>query len=137
MKKETLKKFKKLFEVQRNTIQGNHSSIICDDFRICPEDRYDEVDQARADIEQTIRMQLKNREAAHMQKIDEALRRIEEGTFGLCEECDEDIELKRLEARPTATLCVACKEDQERREILTVTKASQGNRSVDRRRFLI
>jgi DnaK suppressor protein len=135
MKKETLKKFKKLFDAQKNVIQGQNS-IICDDFRISPDDRYDEVDQARADIEQAIRMQLKNRETAHLKKVDEALRRIENGTFGLCEECDEDIELKRLEARPTATLCVGCKEDQERREILTVSKANQSVRSMDRRRFL-
>ena len=136
MKKDQLRKFKKLFETQRNAIQVNHNSIICEDFRICPEDRYDEADQARADIEQAIRMQLKNREAAHIKRIEDALRRIEEGSFGLCEECDEDIELKRLEARPTATLCVACKEDQERREILTASKASQTFRSQDRRRFL-
>ncbi len=135
MKKDTLRKFKKLFEAQRNAIQGNNS-IICDDFQICPEDRYDEADQARADIEQALRMQLKNRETAHMKKVEDALRRIEEGNFGLCEECDEDIELKRLEARPTATLCVACKEDQERREILTASKATQNYRSPDRRRSL-
>ena len=127
MKKETLKKFKKLFEAQRKAIQGNHNSIICDDFRISPDDRYDEVDQARADIEQAIRMQLKNRETAHMKKVEEALRRIEDGSYGLCEECDEDIELKRLEARPTATLCVACKEDQERSE-KALSRSSRWNR---------
>lgn len=136
MKKDTLKKFKKIFETQRNAIQGNHNSIICEDFLSCPDDRYDEADQARADIEQAIRMQLKNRETAHMKRVEEALRRIEDGTFGLCEECDEDIEIKRLEARPTATLCVACKEDQERREILTASRVNHGFRPAERRRFL-
>ena len=63
-----------------------------------------------------MRMRLRNRESLLIKKIDEALVRIEEGTFGLCEACEEDIEIKRLEARPTATLCISCKEDQERME---------------------
>jgi DnaK suppressor protein len=63
-----------------------------------------------------MRMRLRNREALFLRKIDEALRRIADGSFGECEECGDDIELKRLEARPTATMCVACKEEAERRE---------------------
>jgi DnaK suppressor protein len=64
-------------------------------------------------------MRLLNRETLYIKKLDEALRRIEEGTFGECDDCGEDIEIRRLEARPTATLCVSCKEEQERKEILT------------------
>jgi len=119
MKKDTIRKFKRLFEMQRDALLLNNRSIICEEFKVCPDDRYDEVDQATTDIEQSMRMRLKNREALYMKKIDEALRRIDEGTFGQCEECDEDIEVKRLEARPTATLCVFCKEEQEKQEILT------------------
>ena len=51
--------------------------------------------------------------------VREALKRIDEGTFGECEECGEDIGQNRLLARPTATLCVSCKEEQERKEVLT------------------
>ena len=45
-----------------------------------------------------------------------ALKKIDEGSFGVCEECGEEISVKRLEARPETTLCIRCKEDQERME---------------------
>ena len=118
MNKERLKKFKKLFEAQRKSILFN-DRIIREDFGVCSDDRYDELDQATTDIEQSMRMRLRNRESLYIKKIEEAFKRIEEGTFGECDECGEDIELRRLEARPTATLCVSCKEEEERKEVLT------------------
>lgn len=118
MKEENLQKFKKVFEAQRRSLLFN-DKVIREDFSVCADDRYDEVDQATTDVEQSMRMRLRNRETLYLRKVEEALRRIEEGTFGDCEECGEEIEFRRLEARPTATLCVACKEEQERREILT------------------
>jgi DnaK suppressor protein len=51
-----------------------------------------------------------------LQKIDHALEKIKEGTFGVCEQCGEPISMKRLEARLETTLCIRCKEDQERIE---------------------
>lgn len=118
MRKDTLKKFKKIFEAQRNGVLFNNR-VVREDFSVNSDDRYDEIDQATTDIEQAMRMRLCNREVLYIKKVDEALRRIEEGTFGLCDECGEDIELRRLEARPTATLCVGCKEEQERKESFT------------------
>jgi len=70
-------------------------------------------------MEQSRRRRLCNRETLYLKKVEDALRRIEEGSFGLCDICEEDIGLKRLEARPTANLCVSCKEDQERKEVHT------------------
>ena len=118
MKKENEIQFRKVFQAQRAAILFN-DRVLREDFSVCPDDRYDEIDQATTDIEQAMRMRLRNREILYIKKIEEALKRIEEGTFGECEECGEDIELRRLEARPTATLCVSCKEEEERREILT------------------
>jgi DnaK suppressor protein len=120
MNKEQLKKFKKIFEKQRAGLLYN-DKIVREDFSVNVDDRYDEVDQATADVEQSMRLRLRNREAFYMKKLEEALARIEEGTFGECEECGEDIEIRRLEARPTATLCVSCKEEQERKEVLTAS----------------
>jgi len=118
MRKDLLKKFKKLFEEQRrNALFSN--KVIHEDFGVNPDDRPDEVDQAATDIEQSMRMRLCNREVLFIKKIDEALKRIEDGVFGDCDECDDSIGEQRLRARPTATLCVACKEEQERREGLT------------------
>lgn len=118
MNKTTLKKFKKIFEAQKSGMLFN-DRIVREDFSVNSDDRYDEIDQAATDIEQSMRMRLCNREILYIKKVNEALKRIEDGTFGECEDCGEDIELKRLEARPTATLCVSCKEEQERREVLT------------------
>lgn len=120
MRKEKIAKFKKLFESQKKSILFN-DRVLRDDFSVCEDDRYDEVDQATTDVEQSMRMRLRNRELLYIKKINEALQRIEEGDFGECEECGEDIEVRRLEARPTATLCVSCKEEQERKEILTAS----------------
>src|ERR1700760_3264090 len=115
MKKETIRKFKRIFEAQRGQILFN-DRVLREDFSVCEDDRYDEIDQATTDIEQSMRMRLRNRESLYLKKVEEALQRIEEGTFGECNSCGEDIELRRLEARPTATLCVGCKEEQERQE---------------------
>ncbi|MBY0470202.1 TraR/DksA family transcriptional regulator [bacterium] len=118
MRKDVLRKFQKIFEAQRKTILFN-DRVIREDFSVNHDDRFDEIDQATTDVEQAMRMRLCNREILYLKKVDEALKRIEDGTFGECTECGEDIEVRRLEARPTANLCVGCKEDQERREILT------------------
>ena len=118
MKQTTLKKFKKVFEAQKKGLLFN-TQVIREDFSVNSDDRYDEIDQAATDIEQAMRMRLSNREALYIKKVEEALKRIDDGTFGECDECGEDIELRRLEARPTATLCVACKEEQERKELIS------------------
>jgi len=123
MKKEQLKKFKKLLEEQKSNILFN-DKVIREDFNLSQDDRYDEVDQASAELDQGMRMRFRNRERFLIKKIDEALARIEDGTFGECESCGCEIGINRLLARPTATLCVECKEEQERIE----------NSSVDGRR---
>ena len=120
MRKETVKKFKRIFEAQRQSILFN-DRVVREDFSVNTDDRFDELDQASTDIEQSMRMRLCNREVLYIKKVDEALKRIDDGCFGECDECGEDIELKRLEARPTATLCVSCKEDQERKETMNAS----------------
>ena len=118
MRKESMKRFKKMFEAEKQKLLFN-DRILREDFSVNADDRYDELDQATTDVEQSMRMRLCNRETLYLKKVDEALKRIEEGTFGECFECGEQIELKRLQARPTATHCVSCKEEQERKEIHT------------------
>lgn len=118
MRKTAIKKFKRIFEQRRNEILFN-DKILREDFLVNSDDRYDELDQASSDVEQSMRMRLRNRERLYLKKIHEALQRIEDGIFGLCGTCEEPIEVRRLEARPTATLCVGCKESEERNEIVT------------------
>ncbi|WP_126445557.1 RNA polymerase-binding protein DksA [Sulfuricystis multivorans] len=72
----------------------------------------------RASQESDIALELRNRDRERklIKKIDESLARIESGEYGYCEACGVEIGIKRLEARPTATLCIDCKEIEERRE---------------------
>ena len=80
------------------------------------DDLPDEMDLASSEYLHSFTFRLRGREKVFLQKIDHALEKIKEGTFGVCEQCGEPISLKRLEARLETTLCIRCKEDQERIE---------------------
>ena len=112
MRKTDLVRFKKIFIEQRQQLLMNFT-VLDEQLMVSPEDK-DEVDQANAVVEQNIRMQLKNRETFTLRKVTEALKKIDDGTYGECDSCGEQIELRRLQARPTATLCIACKEEEEK-----------------------
>jgi len=112
---EMNRKFKAVFEAEKERIllSGKQARA---DFAIQPEELMDEVDFTSFELESQMKMRLRSRETLYLKKIEEALDRIQAGTFGECEKCEESIEYKRLEARPTTTLCVSCKEDEERLE---------------------
>lgn len=76
----------------------------------------DPNDRATIESGRSFELRIRDRERKLLNKINEALVRIDEGTFGICEECDEEIGLKRLEARPVTTLCIDCKTAQETQE---------------------
>jgi DnaK suppressor protein len=76
----------------------------------------DLVDRASSETDKAIELRARDRQRKLISKIDEALARIDDGTYGYCEETGEPISLKRLEARPTATLSVEAQERHERRE---------------------
>jgi len=75
-------------------------------------------DQASAEMDRNFMLRLRGREQRLLKKIETALERIEAGTFGICEVCGEEIDIKRLQARPVASLCIACKTEQEEEEKL-------------------
>ena len=76
----------------------------------------DELDRALTEEENRLRLRIADRESKLLPKIDEALKRIEEGEYGWCEETGEPIGIERLLLRPTATLCAEAKARQERLE---------------------
>ena len=76
----------------------------------------DIVDQASSYTEKNVEMRAINRQIKLISKIDSALKRIKDGTYGFCEETGEPIGLKRLMARPVATLCIAAQEKHEKEE---------------------
>jgi DnaK suppressor protein len=76
----------------------------------------DLADRASTETERSLELRTRDRQRKLISKIDAALRRIEEGTYGYCEETGEPISLKRLDARPIATLSIEAQERHERRE---------------------
>jgi DnaK suppressor protein len=76
----------------------------------------DLADRASAESDRSLELKTRDRERKLVGKIDEALERIEDGSYGFCEETGEHIDLKRLEARPIATLSIEAQERHERRE---------------------
>ena len=80
------------------------------------ENHPDLVDRASSESDRALELRTRDRQRKLISKIDAALQRIDEGTYGYCEETGEPISLKRLEARPIATLSVEAQERHERRE---------------------
>ena len=76
----------------------------------------DPTDRASLESNRNAMLRIRDRERKLIAKIDEALQRIADGTYGLCEACDGPIGLERLRARPVTTLCFDCKSDQEAQE---------------------
>ena len=76
----------------------------------------DIADRASAETDRAVELRTRDRERKLVQKIDEALMRIKNGSYGYCEETEEPIGLRRLEARPIATLSLEAQERHERRE---------------------
>jgi DnaK suppressor protein len=79
----------------------------------------DPNDRATLESDRNFVLRIRDRERKLIAKIEQALERVEKGTFGICDECGEDISEGRLKARPVTTLCIKCKEEQEQREKAT------------------
>ena len=107
--------FKKKLLAWKNEIIKSNSKILFvnEDQEISSPDI---VDQASSQTEKTIEMRTINRQRKLLTKIDKAIKRIDENTYGYCEETEEPIGLKRLDARPIATLSLEAQERHERME---------------------
>jgi len=73
----------------------------------------DQTDRAALEADRNFMLRIRDREAKLIKKIREALERIENDTYGICESCGEDISIKRLKARPVTTQCIDCKSKEE------------------------
>lgn len=116
MTKGDLEHFRQVLEDKRLALVKNAQESLEQDMTLDTNEMPDEVDLASSEYIQSFALRLRGRERNFLDKIEKALRKIDEGEFGTCEECDEPIGRKRLEARPETTLCIRCKEDQERNE---------------------
>jgi len=112
--KRDLQAFKKELETRRKEVLVNAQKTLSEEATFDTDDLPDETDLASSEYQQSLVFRLRDREKFMLEKIDRALERIDNGTFGVCESCNEDISVKRLQARPITTLCIRCKEEQER-----------------------
>ena len=116
LKKKDLKRFRDILLAKKKEILRNAQRTLNEDMTLDSDDLPDEMDLASSEYLHSFTFRLRGREKVFLQKIDHALEKIKDGSFGVCEQCDEPISIKRLEARLETTLCIRCKEDQERIE---------------------
>ena len=116
MKKRDVEKFKKILLQQKEDLLKNARKTLSGDIHLDPDDFPDEIDTASSEMNLAFQGRLRERERGLISKINQALGKIEEGVYGECESCGEQISLKRIQARPVAELCIDCKAEQEQLE---------------------
>lgn len=115
MKKEQLEYFKNLFTQRINELlseAGKTVSEMTDKNESFP----DLSDRASQESDRNFELRIRDRERKLIKKMKEALERIDDGSFGICDTCGKKISEKRLMARPVTTLCIDCKKKQEELE---------------------
>lgn len=115
MRQREIKAFRKLLEGRRRELL-NEAGRTVNGMNEAKENFPDPTDRASLEGNRNLLLRIRDRERKLIAKIDEALQRIEDGTYGKCEECGEDIGIERLRARPMTTLCIDCKSLQEANE---------------------
>jgi DnaK suppressor protein len=115
MKKRDLDSFRKLLDQRRIELLADAGRTV-DGMGEGREQFPDPTDRASLEGNRNLELRIRDRERKLVTKIDEALGRIADGTYGKCEECDGEIGIERLRARPVTTLCIDCKASQEAEE---------------------
>ena len=112
--KRTLERFKKVLLKEREQLFGNVKQMHESSKEMGQDGIQDIGDEAANIYNKQVLLSLNENERMRLQEVDESLDRIENGTYGICEECGEPIGLKRLEVRPVAKYCVPCKTKMEK-----------------------
>jgi DnaK suppressor protein len=115
MEQQKLEEFRQILQNQLDELlreAGKTVSEMTDEKANFP----DPTDRASLESDRNFELRIRDRERKLIMKIREALERIDNGTFGICEYCQEEIGEARLRARPVTTLCIECKTEQERQE---------------------
>jgi DnaK suppressor protein len=115
MEPERIEFFHKLLRSRLDALLNEARSTVTD-LSEGEENFADPTDRAAAESDRSFLLRIRDRERKLIVKIQEALQRIEDGTFGICDTCGEEIGEKRLEARPVTTQCIDCKTEAEKKE---------------------
>jgi DnaK suppressor protein len=116
MRKRDLEKIRKDLVDLREKITTGALEVGDRDLRSDREDLLDSGDVATVELNQSFTIRLREREEKLLNKVEAALARLQNGSYGTCEDCGEEIDIKRLMARPVTTLCIDCKSRQEAEE---------------------
>lgn len=114
MKDEKLQHFRQKLLTARGKIVNSGIMNDFDDLHIKSDDLADEADLANSTINQQITFSIREKEMVKLKRIEAALARVEDGSYGICVESGEEIEVKRLETQPWAEFCIEVAEERER-----------------------
>jgi len=115
MNRLELNMFKELLNERKRDLITEASRTV-DGMEDSRDDISDPTDRASLEGNRSLTLRIRDRERKLITKIEEALGRINDGTYGVCEECGGPIGVERLKARPVTTLCITCKAEQEEAE---------------------
>ena len=115
MTKEQLNEFRELLEKQMQELLNGAEKTVTE-MSTQKNVFADPTDRAEMESNRNFELRIRERESKLIMKIKEALKRIDDGEFGICESCGEEIGLERLRARPVTTLCIDCKTEEEQQE---------------------
>ncbi|MDX2179413.1 MAG: TraR/DksA family transcriptional regulator [Bryobacteraceae bacterium] len=113
MTKQELNKFKQLLEARFAEL----SAVVRNREGIAIEKSPDALDEVQHAAERELAIRNLDRESHLLRQVRSALRRLEDGTFGVCVHCEEDISIKRLNAVPWAAYCISCQEMADRNQV--------------------
>jgi len=128
--KKDLQWFRRVLEESRDKILADAKEKLAEIPKGDAFQAPDEMDFASYTEEQSFQCRLHDRNIKLLRKIEAALERIEEGEYGICEECEEAISIHRLKVRPMAKLCIECKEEKEQKEKNNVESDYSSKRSI-------
>ena len=112
MKKKDIEYFRELLSNRLEELLAQADNTVSG--MTAPKENFpDPTDRATLESDRNFMLRIRDREHKLIKKIKKALERIEAGTFGVCESCGEDIDMKRLKARPVTTQCIECKTKEE------------------------
>jgi DnaK suppressor protein len=115
MDAEKLKYFKNVLNEEMKTLLNEADKTVTE-MNVESSNFPDPTDRATQESDRSFELRIRDRERKLINKIKDALERIEKGDFGICEDCGDEISEARLKARPVTTLCINCKMDEEKKE---------------------
>ncbi len=117
MTQRQIKQFQKLLNDKMEELQGEAERTVDGMTDAEAKENFpDPTDRASLESNRNFTLRIRDRERKLLVKIREALTRLDDGTYGKCDECGENIGIDRLKARPVTTLCIDCKSNQEAQE---------------------